>query len=383
MLKRIFTSGAFSGGTIFSKQTFAGLQWRLGEIYNPARPNYEPGTPWRYEIEGVWESDVIDDVAEEMTIPINVVRPGYTYRARVRHLNQRGGWSRWSEAVEFVAGVPDLSAYESLIVSEVMYHPGAPSEAELADGYRREDFEFIELYNAGDEVLDLEPVRFTKGVDFDFAAGAILSIGPKATVLVVGNAEAFAVRYVGDLPVAGVYSGRLANGGERLKLSYGAGTPIEDFTYDDADGWPAESDGNGQSLIRRDLTGDGDLSMAASWVAGAVDGSPGSVSENPPPARDDSDGDGVSDELEALAGTDPNNPADYFRLTSVRRSEGGIDLSWSSVVGKTYDVEYASTLAGAWQAIGTMMATTSESSLTDDDTARIQTGSGFYRVLVR
>jgi hypothetical protein len=378
-----FISGEFSGGTIFKSQEFVSMQWRLGEIYNPSTPNYEVGTPWRYEIEGVWESDLVDEITEEMTIPTNVVRPGYTYRARVRHLNQRGGWSRWSEAVEFVAGTPDLSVYDSLVITELMYHPGAPSEAELAAGFRREDFEFVELYNAGSVPLDLEPVRFTKGVDFDFVSGAVVTLAPEATVLVVGNAEAFTARYGADPLVAGVYSGRFANGGERVKLSFGAGTPIAEFSYDDSDGWPTEADGDGRSLRLRDVIGHGDLSMADAWLVGEVEGSPGSVSEGPTAPSMDSDGDGVSDESEALAGTDPNNPADYFRLTSVQRSAREIDLRWSSVEGKTYEVEYAPALDADWQSVGTLMAVGAKSTLKDEDATRVQLGAGFYRVQVR
>jgi hypothetical protein len=51
----------------------------------------------------------------------------------------------------------------------------------------------------------------------------------------------------------------------------------------------------------------------------------------------DSDGDGVPDWLEMLAGTDPYNPNSFFRITDVV-SGNPVELTWSSVPNKTYQV---------------------------------------------
>ena len=176
---------------------------------------------------------------------------------------------------------PNLSDYAGLVISELMYHPGPVSAEEAEAGFGAQDFEFIELHNGSEAVMDLSPLRFTKGVDFEFATAGITSLAPEASVLVVADAQAFALRYGDGLPVAGVYQGQLANGGERLKLSFGAGEGLIDFSYDDGEGWPSEADGGGQSLILAAL-GDGeDLSQAAAWALGGLRGSPGLVSEDP------------------------------------------------------------------------------------------------------
>ncbi len=201
--------------------------------------------------------------------PAAATRTGRTYRARVRHADNTGRWSNWSEPLAFTASQPDVSLFrESLVIGEIMYHPTDPTAEEINAGFPNDDaFEFLEIRNVGDQTIDLSNVRFTKGVDFDFASG---SLAPGAHTLVVANDAAFQMRYGAGHPVAGIWSGKLDNGGEQLKLSYGAGEPIRDFVYDDVSPWPTSPDGGGQSLVLVDPFGVPDHGDPFSWRAGSA-----------------------------------------------------------------------------------------------------------------
>lgn len=144
-------------------------------------------------------------------------------------------------------------------------------------GWSDGDFEFIEVRNVGSTSIDLTDVRFTKGIDFDFPSGLILQ--PGANTVVVRNLAAFTARYGTGLPVAGVWEAgdALSDGGEEVKLSFGAGDLITAVTYDNALPWPVLADGLGSSLIRflpQNLSLDPNL--PTSWRASSVPGgSPG------------------------------------------------------------------------------------------------------------
>jgi len=55
-------------------------------------------------------------------------------------------------------------------------------------------------------------------------------------------------------------------------------------------------------------------------------------------ATDDSDGDGMSDSNEALAGTDPADATSVFKVATVAPETTGYRITWASVPGKNYGV---------------------------------------------
>lgn len=309
-----FSSSAFVEGS--EGAGFAAIQWRIGEIHQPVSPNYVDGDPWRYEVDSFWASEPLDASAGNFTFPVREVREGRQYRVRVRHQGVDGRWSHWSEPVELVAGTPDLGAYrDGLVISEIMYKPDGGS-----------DHEFIELKNVGPTILDLTEVRFTKGIDFDFAGSAITSLAPGEYVLVVKNLAAFEAVHGNGLPVAGEYrfstSNSLSNGGERLKLSFGAGSTIHDFIYDDGLPWPMPADASGRSLVLIGPEGTPDHGDAGNWRSSTLPGgNPGSSDAEPPfdgVASADEDRDGLDALLEhAFGGNDgdsSNSPHPWFSI---------------------------------------------------------------------
>ena len=248
--------------------TFAAIKWRIGEV-----------AAGKYEIEAIWESEeVTDPQATTVTVPASVVSPGRIYRVRCRVKDNTGRWSHWSEPEQFVAGEPvSQGVAADLRITELMYNP-----ADQADGTNNDDYEFIELKNTGDSIIALTHVSFIDGIVFDFNDSTVTHVGPGQFVLVVSNIAAFELHYGQALSpiIAGEYSGRLANGGERVALvDYWDGT-IADFEYDDSGSWPALADGQGHSLVPLASAlveqGDGSLSDAANWRASTnIGGSPG------------------------------------------------------------------------------------------------------------
>ena len=317
-----FVSSEFSGGTLFVSQEFAGMQWRLGEISNPSTPGYESGKPMIFEIEPVWESGEITSFQSDITLPAEVIDPDSTYRARVRLKNQLGHWSHWSDAIEFRA-TADVSAYNGLVISELMYHPLDVTEDEAAQGFEESDFEYIELWNRGNTIIDLANLRFTKGIDFDLKTLEITVLGIGDRLILARNADAFALRYGADITVGGSWGAdRLSNSGERLKLSLGGGAPVIDFSYGDNEPWPSTADGEGHAL---EFTGDEDPSDSTLWRASRLGGSPGEADDEI--------------RLETLA----------WVKTSLGEDE--IFLEWQSSIGKRYQVETSETLEN-WEGAG-------------------------------
>jgi len=151
-------------------------------------------------------------------------------------------------------------ALSALLITEMMYNPSGGQE-----------YEFIELKNTGTTSLALGEVAFVAGIAYTFPSGARLD--PGAFAVLVQDPAAFASRYPG-IAMAGVYSGRLDNAGERVALNDSSGAPLIELTYDDNPPWPTSADGLGYSLVMANAAGDPNL--ASTWRASTLpNGSPG------------------------------------------------------------------------------------------------------------
>jgi hypothetical protein len=230
-------------------------------------------------------------------------------RARVRNGNV---WSALNEATFAIDSM-------GLVVSEFMYDPLPPSEAEIAAGHTNgEDFEFFELLNTGPSAIDLNGIVLDEGITFDFSAGSITNLTPGARLLVVEDLAAFEFRYGAGHPIAGQYSGKLQDAGERVRISNVLDATLIEFTYDNNLPWPLAAAGDGASLVLVDPSSGPDHNDPASWSASATPGgSPGLESvvsftyanwaaangvSNP---GDDDDGDGLTNYEEFVRGSLP------------------------------------------------------------------------------
>jgi len=166
-------------------------------------------------------------------------------------------WSALNEALFWVSS-------STLVVTELHYHPADPTDAEQAAGFDDEnDFEFIELYNAGEVSLNLTGAQFVEGIEFDFAQADETLLAPGQCILLVKDRDAFQTRYGPGLPVIGQYDGRFSNSGETIKLVDADSQTFVEFTYGTNTPWPTSPDGDGPSLELTNLTAD--PTLPKSW----------------------------------------------------------------------------------------------------------------------
>jgi hypothetical protein len=181
-----------------------------------------------------------------------------TIRARVR------SGATWSAIVE--ATLYPAQDFGQLLVTEIMYNPvdvGATSG---------DEFEFLELKNAGATTLDLSGMGFS-GISFTFTNGT--RVAPGEFFVLGRNRTTLTTKYPG-LTVRGIYTGRLDNSGEEIALHHPLGATILSVEYKDSGKWPLTPDGLGFSLVSRNPDAHPNPSNPSSWRSSAnPGGSPG------------------------------------------------------------------------------------------------------------
>ena len=164
-----------------------------------------------------------------------------------------------------------------VVISEIMYNPDWP----VGGSYTDEQYEYIKLTNISsspvvlyDDMTSLS-WKITGGIEFTFPQDLPVVMGAGTSLYVARYPGAFSWRYP-DIPsgqIYGPYEGALSNAGDSIELSMpgevdglGGGyyIRIDRVNYSDGshpednpggvDLWPAQADGVGYSLVRKELS---------------------------------------------------------------------------------------------------------------------------------
>lgn len=150
-------------------------------------------------------------------------------------------------------------ATAAVVINEIHYNPDVKTDAA----------EFIELYNAGTNAVNLGGWAFTDGINYTFPS---VNLAPGAYVVVAQNPATLQTKF-GVAGALGPFnpdgSSGLSGRGERLTLRNAAGQIEDEVDYQLGFPWPTVGDattpGNGNSIELIHPTLDNDL--AGSWRA--------------------------------------------------------------------------------------------------------------------
>jgi hypothetical protein len=252
----------------------------------------------------------------------------------------------------------------SLRITEMMYFPASPDTVE-----------FIELQNIGPVAINLQGAYFQNGAPVDDFVFGNEVLAPGEFIVVTNYVAAFRTRFGESRRLAGAWpSGALNNGGEQIVLRDAQGNLIHNFIYDDVAPWPVSARGGGPSIEVINVAGN--YSDGANWRASfETGGSPGRMS-----SAVDSDGDGVPDYVELLFGTDPRGVDSRPQATLSTQTDGAPVISWATVAGRSYEIQYCDELgSAAWQTLTTVTGTGQAASF--NDTTSPRPTKRFYRIV--
>ena len=164
----------------------------------------------------------------------------------------------------------------SLRITEIHFNPAKANDNQIASGFfDRDQFEFIELRNVGDEAIQIKDYHLSGAVDFVFGD---YELEPGKYLVVASDVNAFQKRYGQIENLIGPFNnGKLNDSGERILLLSESGELIHNFKYSAS--WHEESDGQGASLeVVDDLAGLHEWRYRYQWGASSfAGGTPGNT----------------------------------------------------------------------------------------------------------
>ena len=102
------------------------------------------------------------------------------------------------------------------------------------------------------------------------------------------------------------------------------------------------------------------------------------------PDDPDSDKDGTKDGAEVRTGTDPLNPANFFRATPSVNPSGRFIIAWPSKPGAFYKIESSPTLQGTWSLVADNLPANPSGTTTSHDLGPTTSPArNFFRVLLK
>ncbi len=155
--------------------------------------------------------------------------------------------------------------YESLRISELMYSP----DLGAGGSFGSDDYAWLEIYNSGDESVNMLDVQFIEGITYTFPS---VVIPPAGYLVLAKKPEAFSRRYYtnGFVFLSG-YKGNLARKGEKLTLVTPENEIIQSFTY--SNDWYPSTDKKGYSLQVADIAQPlNNWSLAGGWNSSSLQG---------------------------------------------------------------------------------------------------------------
>ncbi len=188
----------------------------------------------------VVSGDVLFLYSADRSVLLDAARVSAGTRGRAE---DGGPWRFVTEATPASPNV--IQVADDVVINEIHYHH-APLSRQDEPVVEQLD-EWIELYNRGEEAVDLGGWMFVDAVAYEIPAGTVLA--PDA-YLVVGNDD---------------FRGRLDNASDRILLLDARGNPADEVRYFDNGRWPEAADGGGSSLALVDARADNNA--AESWAA--------------------------------------------------------------------------------------------------------------------